>query len=639
MHNDTISNLDQQALYDEDMKDSSRTEMDKCNEDIRRSEEQAKLLEEEYLAGELPSGFFFEGDRLMYAEVNKEEKDPKSPIFVASRLYVVAITRDLEGNNHGRLLQFKDLDGVEKCWAMPMALLARDGAEYRAELLSMGLQIGTHKYAKSLLAMYIQMYEPIERALCVENTGWYKNCFLLPDRTFGHSRERIILQKECTSLNPYSTRGSLCEWRENVSLFCRGNSRLLFATSLGFAPPFLNLMEMESGGVNLTGPSSIGKTTVLRMAASIWGGPDFIKTWRTTVNGLEGVASIHNDSLLCLDEIAQCDPARIGEAVYLLGNGVGKGRANQLGRSRKRLTWRLIFLSTGELGLEQLMREADKKTRAGQEVRLIEIPAQTGQYGLFESLHGFSGGKDLSEALEKRCQNYYGLAGRELLTHLTNETEVWKNLAKDISQKFVRDFLPKGANGQVGRVLNRFALIAAAGEIASLMGITGWERGEASAGVLRCFHDWLDYRGGIESHEEKMILNQVRLHFIKYGESRYTRWDTWKEEKTVDRAGFRKHEYGETEYLVFVEVFRNEICEGYSPQQVIKVMIKHGLLKIGKDGKSTRSERFPGTSKNTRCYRVTSKVLGEVDEDDQLWEESENEDEGIDSSMETEFIF
>ncbi len=50
---------------------------------------------------------------------------------------------------------------------------------------------------------------------------------------------------------------------------------------------------------------STGKSTVLRVASSVWGGFDYLQSWRATSNGLEGIAAAHNDSLLCLDEIGE----------------------------------------------------------------------------------------------------------------------------------------------------------------------------------------------------------------------------------------------------------------------------------------------------------------------------------------------
>ena len=53
--------------------------------------------------------------------------------------------------------------------------------------------------------------------------------------------------------------------------------------------------------------------------------------------------------------------------------------------------WRLLFLSAGEVGLAQHIRDAGKKSKAGQAVRLVDIPADAGQgHGIFDTLHGFS---------------------------------------------------------------------------------------------------------------------------------------------------------------------------------------------------------------------------------------------------------
>lgn len=155
-----------------------------------------------------------------------------------------------------------------------------------------------------------------------------------------------------------------------------GNSRLVFAVSCAFAAPLLHLVGEENGGFYLRGPSSTGKTTVLFVACSVFGGRDYLQRWRATINGLEGVAIQHNDALLCLDELKQVDPREAGEVAYLLANGSGKQRANQHGGAREKYTWRLLFFSSGETSLADHMRTAGKKAHAGQETRLADPRAQ-----------------------------------------------------------------------------------------------------------------------------------------------------------------------------------------------------------------------------------------------------------------------
>ena len=104
----------------------------------------------------------------------------------------------------------------------------------------------------------------------------------------------------------------------------------------------------ENGGFHFRGPSSCGKTTVLSVASSVFGCGDvrnggYMHTWRTTGNGVESVASLHGDTLLCLDELKLVDAKEAGEIAYMLTNGTGKSRADRMGLARERQTWRLLF--------------------------------------------------------------------------------------------------------------------------------------------------------------------------------------------------------------------------------------------------------------------------------------------------------
>src|SRR5205814_2019805 len=127
-------------------------------------------------------------------------------------------------------------------------------------------------------------------------------------------------------------------------------------------------------GFHLVGGSSIGKTTALLVAGSVCGGGGiggYLRSWRATSNGLEGVAAAHCDSLLCLDEMGQVNSHEAGASAYMLANGVGKARANRNGESKPASEWRTIFLSTGELSLADKIIEdgRNRQVAAGQQVR------------------------------------------------------------------------------------------------------------------------------------------------------------------------------------------------------------------------------------------------------------------------------
>ena len=142
---------------------------------------------------------------------------------------------------------------------------------------------------------------------------------------------------------------------------------------------------MEGGGFSFEGGSSSGKTTALQVAASVWGGPVHVKSWRLTDNALESVATLHNDGLLILDEVGQVNARVLSEAAYMLANGSGKSRSGRDGSLRRSHVWRLIFLSSGELGLADKLAESGMKSKAGQEVRFVGLPVDK---TMLTALHG-----------------------------------------------------------------------------------------------------------------------------------------------------------------------------------------------------------------------------------------------------------
>ena len=80
-----------------------------------------------------------------------------------------------------------------------------------------------------------------------------------------------------------------------------------------------------------------------------------------------------------LDELGQVEARDAAAALYSLSNGGGKVRASRDGAMREPKSWRVMVLSTGELPVEAKLREdRGRKARAGQLVRMLDIPADRG---------------------------------------------------------------------------------------------------------------------------------------------------------------------------------------------------------------------------------------------------------------------
>jgi putative DNA primase/helicase len=525
--------------------------------------------------------------------------------WICSRLEIQALVRDKASENWGRLLAVTDADRQIHRWAMPMEMLKGSADELRGELLRLGLQIAPGLKARQRLIEYITTTQPETRARCVTKTGWYQQVFVLPDHTIGATNEPVIYQAD-NIINPYQTSGTLVDWQRHIAAYCIGNSRLVLAISCGFAAVLLHPAGAESGGLHFIGESSTGKTTALKVAASVFGAPDYLQRWRATTNGIESLAALRSDTLLVLDELAQVDPKEAGEIAYLLANGSGKARAGKNGAARTRQEWRLLFLSAGEVGLAQHIREAGKKAKAGQTVRLVDVPADAGQgLGIFDTLHGCASGAALSKQLIDASAIHYGTAAQSFLECIT-QPDVIAHLSAAIQthyQAFLEKNLPPACGGQVHRVCDRFALIAAGGELATYYNITGWPPGEAEQAATRCFQAWLEQRGHTDNQERTAFLAQVQAFFEAHGASRFEdMYPSNQSQYIINRVGFRQRNgLDQYEYFVLPEMFRREICQGVDPRWAAKILIEVGMLSPSSEGKAQTPHRLPGEGVK-KCY-------------------------------------
>ncbi|MDR1463595.1 MAG: DUF927 domain-containing protein [Azoarcus sp.] len=295
-----------------------------------------------------------------------QDGNEKAPLWLCAPLYVLAKTRDIKSNEWGVLLEWRDSDRRTHRWAMPLELLRGDGTDVRGELMRQGLEVSPGRAARDLLSSYLQVWPVKARARCVDRLGWHGAIFVTPSESIGRDSEIVVFQN-VHSLEPaFSESGTLAGWREEVARRAAGNSRLVFALSASFAPPLLEIANESGGGFHFRGASSSGKSTSQLLAASVWGHPGkYPRSWRTTANGLEGLAALHNDGLLILDEFSQIAPGQAGEAAYMLASGQGKTRAGRTGAARAAATWRLLFLSSGEESLSAMAARAGQKAQAG----------------------------------------------------------------------------------------------------------------------------------------------------------------------------------------------------------------------------------------------------------------------------------
>jgi putative DNA primase/helicase len=558
-----------------------------------------------------------QGGLFYYSSRKKEEGDDaeRRPLWLCSPITVAAMAKDEEGCWY-KVIEFLDPDGDRVEHVIESRLLAKKD-ELWQNLLEKGLQIAGESNARTLLHTFLNQEHPEARAFIVSRLGWYEDdgmaAFVLPEGAVGKGSRRIIYRG---GHNSYGIAGTTQDWIDKIGRYCAGNTRLVLAVSAVLASPLLYLTNEESGGIHVYGDSRKGKTTVGIVGTSVAGKPkDMMVLWRATSNGLEAIAESRCDGCLCLDEMGQVDPKEAGEIAYMLANGKGKQRMRRDTDARRSKEWRVLFISTGEITLSDKMTEAGKRMRAGQEVRLLDVPAAVHpELGIFENIHGFASPGEFAEHLKRAASATHGAVFRDfvgmIVSAYVEEPEGLKSLLRDRRDDFIREHLPAGASGQVRTACGRFGLVATAGEIASEAGLTGWEPGEATRAAVSCFKAWLEKRGTTGDGDLERGIQQVISYIERHGSSRFE--DVDYHGNAGNRVGYRKRVSGAEgaaptyEYFVLSQSWREELCKGYDPNAIAHEMVNRGLIIPQGKNQSPVSvlNRYGG-----RVYRLSPSII------------------------------
>jgi putative DNA primase/helicase len=581
-----------------------------------------------------------------------EGGEPKTPdpIWVADPVVAMALTVD-EQDCWGKLLKLRNPDKKWITCNMPDRRLA-EGDKLWGDLRELGLNMTTNPTHLGFLKAYLSAMTVKERCLCVNRLGWFDRegqlSYVLPNRVIGPPKNTCSTKVTASQIYyqgdhlAYAVRGTIEDWQRQIGQYCRGNSRLLFMVSAAFITPLLHPLGEQSGGFHIPGLSTTGKTTVVKVANSVSGWK--ILTWRHTDNNLESVAEQRCDSVLVLDEIGQVDGRKVGQIVYMIANGEGKGRADPTARSKPVKMWRVILLSSGEATLADKMNEAGEKPRGGQETRFVEIPEDAGAgMGCFEDIHGAVDARAFADQLGRATAEVSGAAFgqylEDLVAVLNGDDRAWflKSLREQIDA-FVNTNAGE-VTAQVKRVCGRFALAAVAGELATSLGITGWESGEATQAAQTCYRAWLAKRGHSGDNDIALGIRQVIATIEKSAVSRFQPLNAGDGEfvqtYNQNRLGFRKTQIVNPaaaptktnrsvsdilldpltaepavemwHYYMLPEAWK-EITKGYNPTTIAKAMHQRGLLLKKEAGQYTSKIWVPGEG-HVRVYCLSPSIL------------------------------
>lgn len=522
--------------------------------------------------------------------------------WICAPLYVEAETVNTDDGSIGRLLSF-DYRGRRIEWVMPMEALAGKADDVMKALMRQGLTIEYHH--RRHVAPYLASHHSPELIIATTSKpGWHESgAFVLPSRVMGGDNVRY--QSSGRSANLFTCKGTLESWQSEIAPLCLGNPVLILSVCCALAGPLLAKVGVNGGGIHLVGDSSSGKSLAQLLAASVWGDPgSFAASWDVSKGGVEIEAASRNDTVLILDEIKRADPKRVQEMAYAIANGMGKSTMTREREGRAKLTWRVLALSSGERSLSEHAAIGGNGAHAGAELRMVDVNAGTRTHRAFDDVHGKTG-QEFHRVLSDAVAQHYGHLGPRFVEALIQQPQDLYGAFAKVRNAFETE------SSQAGRVADRFAIMALAGELAIEHNLVGWPEGSPTDACRQLFNEWLA-RMGDGNAEDRQILRGIANFIALHGDSRFSDVHAQHANITVrDRAGYYEVEFDKRLYLFNAPALL-EAASGFGRDRIVRALVgAEALVKFDQEANGKRwmkKQRTPGGG-SSRFYVIDPDLL------------------------------
>jgi len=304
--------------------------------------------------------------------------------------------------------------------------------------------------------------EKFQKKATISGFGWKKEkgipFFVMPDKAYGTDIS-IVFEPEGLGderlAKALMQEGDFKSWQKAIRL-CLIYPNAMFQVYAALTPPLLELLDAPNFIIDNWGLTSIGKTTVLEIAASVWGLPikeqgGLIIGWDATKVFVERISCLFNHLPVFLDDSQTAKEKGKETTLYMVANGVGRQRGALKG-TQKTTHWRTVTFSTGE------QRLIDVTEFEGAKARTIEL------YGSpFKN-------EDQSELIHKIKSGIhynYGHAGPLFVEELINRGyHISNQLLREEYRHNTLELSKLGKDNVSSRMAQYFAAVQIAGRIA-----------------------------------------------------------------------------------------------------------------------------------------------------------------------------
>lgn len=285
-------------------------------------------------------------------------------------------------------------------------------------------------------------YDDLPRQNSVSHMGWLADGQFMPyvkDVSYdGDSPEFMHMYQEFKPTGDEETWLNLAkEVRKADSI----PARIALASS--FAAPLVQILGGLPFFVHFWGEAGCGKTVGLMLAASVWGNPDvgrYVKTFSGTKVSQELYAAFCCNLPILFDELQVISDRRLfDDIIYMLCEGVSKGRGAKEGGLQVQRRWSSCIITTGEMPITQ------GNSGGGAVARTVEVN--------FGGVPLFKDARWVANTLKEN----YGFAGPKFIRMLQKDGII--TALKALQKKFYTELMQEDVHDK--QVLSASILLAA----------------------------------------------------------------------------------------------------------------------------------------------------------------------------------
>lgn len=425
-------------------------------------------------------------------------------------------------------------------------------------------------------------------------TGVVGGEFVTAHRTYTKEKTPLTLHTAYyyhSNINREFAKKTWLPFKEQLSKLCAESDYMLITTCGAFAGTVSSFFDRSSYNplFFLHGGTSTGKSTILEIASNLLPGGDetLSKNSETSNRGLEELLAKLNNTTAFFDELGKVLSAKSNDQkeqfIHFLSNGEGttKSKNRKVQEQFPDAKWNLHMFAAGEDKFENLISKGGQNR--GTSARLVQLLV-SGEAGVFNTAErSVKQRRSILDELLNVANNHDGYAWHRFTKYFVKHADKSIEFVQQQMKQFLKECELIEALDR--RRAEKFALLAATGELLIEHGYLELEEGYSQAAIRRLYDSYIQ---NLQSSDDKTdpvpfaqaVLSQLSIKKRIVRNKDKLKKVNFKEDDSY--YGFLKDKDGKTKVLLKRKALGKIVktLDDNLPDTYLKSLVESGLFTV-----------------------------------------------------------